>query len=137
MVEAVPIGDSYGVRFQARGHGGRADTIKSGTGGDSGMRPHELLEAALATCMAISARMAADDLGVAADDIRVVVNLDRTDTASVFRFEVQLPAHVTDAQAEVINGRVESSPVRRTLEAELRFGATKRARRTRLARPAG
>jgi uncharacterized OsmC-like protein len=38
-------------------HSGIADTFKLGTGGSAGLGPHELLEAALASCMIISARM--------------------------------------------------------------------------------
>ncbi|MFC6061039.1 OsmC family protein [Streptomyces ochraceiscleroticus] len=51
---AYPAGENEGL----------ADTCKAGVGGSAGPRPHELLEAALTTCMTITARMALVDLGV-------------------------------------------------------------------------
>jgi putative redox protein len=46
------------------------------------LRPHELLEASVATCMAISARMALADLGVPDGEVRVRVHLERERSAS-------------------------------------------------------
>src|SRR5690349_18655376 len=66
VVEATSLPAAWQVGFRAGGNEGRADTVKDGTGGSAGMRPHEPLEASLATCMTISARMALADLGVRA-----------------------------------------------------------------------
>jgi putative redox protein len=121
VVESQPLREAYGVQFRAREHEGRADTIKGGVGGNSGMRPHELLEAALASCMTITARMVADELGVSADGVRVFVELERAERTSTFRYELQLPANLSEEQIETMRARVANSPVRRTLSADLRF----------------
>jgi hypothetical protein len=72
--------------------------IESSTGfsvrvlGRTGMRPHELLEASLATCITISARMALADLGLAHGEtrVRVRVHLEREESATRLRYELAL-----------------------------------------------
>lgn len=120
MVEAVALPERWQVRYQAGGNEGLADTTKAGTGGSAGMRPHELLEASLATCMTISARMALADLGIADADVSVRVYLERGESATRFRYELSLdPA--ADVHRSAIMERVERSPVRSTLSKPLLF----------------
>ena len=54
-----------------------ANTLKDGIGGTNGFRPHDLLEAALAACMNITARMAAQKAGVALERVTTSVRLER------------------------------------------------------------
>jgi hypothetical protein len=42
MIEATALPAAWQVRFRAGDSEGRADTVKDGTGGSAGMRPHEL-----------------------------------------------------------------------------------------------
>lgn len=123
MIESRPLQDPYAVEYRAGTHVGRADTIKNGVGGTTGMRPHELLEAALASCMTITARMAADDLGICAEGIRVAVELERNEGTTVFHYRLELPDGLSEAEIGTFEARVGSSPVRRTLSAGLRFQA--------------
>src|SRR5947207_11706590 len=90
MVEATSLPAAWQVWFQAGDNTGRADTVKDGTGGSAGLRPHELLEASLATCMTISARMALADLGIPDGGVRVRVHLQREPSATRFRYELIL-----------------------------------------------
>jgi putative redox protein len=120
MIEATALPAAWQVRFLAGDHEGRADTVKDGTGGSAGMRPHELLEASLATCMAISARMALADLGVADGEVRVRVYLEREASATRFRYELTLDPALEPHRSAVM-ARVERSPVRATLSKQLLF----------------
>ncbi|PZG12744.1 OsmC family protein [Nonomuraea aridisoli] len=121
MVEARALTTPYQVRFRAGRNTGSADTVKNGVGGSTGPRPHELLEAALATCMTISARMALVDLGLPDTEARVVVTLDRREAVTRFRYELVLDPPVEEAQRQVVAERVRQSPVRRTLSRALEF----------------
>lgn len=47
-------------------------------GGNQGFRPHELLEAALATCMNIHLRMYAANHGIELGEVTTKVTLDRS-----------------------------------------------------------
>ena len=120
MVEATSLPPAWQVRFRAGGNEGRADTVKDGTGGSAGLRPHELLEASLATCMTISARMALADLGLPEGEVRVRVHLERERSATRFRYELILDPALEPYRTAVTE-RVERSPVRATLSQPLIF----------------
>ncbi|QIS20052.1 OsmC family protein [Nocardia terpenica] len=120
MVEATSISAPWQVRFRAGGNKGTADTRKNGVGGSAGMRPHELLEAALASCMTISARMALVEAGAPDAEVRVRVELDRADGTTTFRYELDLDPEYEHHRAAVME-RVERSPVRTTLSKQLTF----------------
>jgi putative redox protein len=122
MVEATALPAAWQVKFRAGDNEGLADTVKNGTGGTSGMRPHELLEAALATCMTISARMALADLGLAHGEasVRVRVHLEREESATRFVYELALDPALEPHRPAVME-RMERSPVRATLTKQLIF----------------
>ncbi|MDQ0378042.1 OsmC family protein [Amycolatopsis thermophila] len=107
------------MRYRAGANGGIADTFKDGTGGSAGLRPHELLEAALATCMTISARMAAADLGLDHGEVSVRVHLEREESATRFRYELALDP--VEPHRPTVMERIERSPVRATLSKQLIF----------------
>jgi putative redox protein len=120
MVEAVALPAPWQVRLQADGNTSIADTLKSGVGGSAGMRPHELLEASLAACMTISARMALADLDITGAEVAVRVNLEREESVTRFRYELLLPPEL-EPHRPAIAHRIESSPVRTTLSRPLAF----------------
>ncbi|MBO2461480.1 OsmC family protein [Actinomadura violacea] len=120
MVEAMALPIPWQVRFHAGDNEGVADTLKADTGGSTGMRPHELLEASLAACMTISARMALADLGITAADVGVRVHLEREESATRFRYELVLASEL-EAHRAVIAERIARSPVLSTLSKPLVF----------------
>ncbi|GAA2803888.1 OsmC family protein [Kribbella solani] len=121
MVEAVALTEPWQVRFRASGNEGVADTRKNGVGGTAGLRPHELLEAAFASCLTISARMYLTELGID-DHVTVSVDLGREETVTRFRYQVELgPA--AEAHRDAVLARLEASPVRKTLTKTLVFEA--------------
>lgn len=110
----------YQVRFRAGENEGIADTLKGGIGGSAGMRPHELLEASVASCMTISARMALADLGVTEAKVEVRVYLEREESTTRFRYELALDPEL-EAHRSAVVARIECSPVRSTLSKQLLF----------------
>ncbi|WP_028924882.1 OsmC family protein [Pseudonocardia acaciae] len=121
MVEASALPTPYQVRFRAGPNSGTADTLKNGVGGHAGPRPHELLEAALASCMTITARMALERMGVSGVEVNVEVELERTEEASTFRYRLTLDPPQDDARYDEVVASIERSPVRRTLSKPLLF----------------
>jgi putative redox protein len=120
MIEATALSTPWQVRFQAGENEGLTDTLKGGIGGSAGMRPHELLEASLATCMTISARMALADLGVTGAEVSVRVHLERGETTTRFWYELTLDPAL-ETHRSVVMERIECSPVRSTLTKQLIF----------------
>jgi putative redox protein len=120
MIEATALPEPWQVRFRAGANEGRADTVKDGKGGSAGMRPHELLEASLATCLAISAQMALAELGIADGEVGVRVSVEREESVTRFRYQLTLDPALEDHRPAVIE-RIERSPVRATLSRQLIF----------------
>jgi putative redox protein len=81
----------------------RADTMKGSVGSFDGFRPHELLEAAVAACMNISARLKADAMGLGPVDLATEVSLDRSRAGwAVFRCRVRVGGALTQDQRAAI-----------------------------------
>ena len=119
-VAAKVLSPRWQVRYTAGNHSAVADTHKQGVGGTAGLRPHELLEAALATCMTITVRMALAERGLPDDEVSVSVEVVREPAATTFRYELALPTAL-EPEREFLRGRLEHSPVRTTLSQPIRF----------------
>jgi putative redox protein len=120
VVEANSLPTPWQVEFRAGSHRGRADTVKNGVGGTDGLRPHELLDAAFASCLTISAGMALADLGCPDSDVTVHLMLDRGESTTRFRYRVDLGPEAEPYRQAVMD-RLLCSPVRATLSRELTF----------------
>ncbi|MFM9894951.1 OsmC family protein [Achromobacter xylosoxidans] len=115
MVTANRVGPSYGVEIGNGQSLVRSDTRKLGAGGDTGMRPHELLESALAACICMSIDMAAQRAAMALPALTVTVALERLDQESGFDVSLRFAAPLSDAQRALAREAVAASPVARTL----------------------
>ncbi|MFY3630685.1 OsmC family protein [Achromobacter xylosoxidans] len=115
MVTANRVGPSYGVEIGNGQSLARSDTRKLGAGGDTGMRPHELLESALAACICMSIDMAAQRAAMALPALTVTVALERLDHESGFDVSLRFAATLSDAQRALAREAVAASPVARTL----------------------
>lgn len=99
-----------------------ADTTFEKGGKDRGFRPHELLEAALASCMNMAVRMRAAQYGIPLSrlSVKVALNRENADEAT-FEYQIELPENLTDNQKELLLTASENCPVRRTLSMPLCF----------------
>jgi putative redox protein len=99
-----------------------ANTLKDGVGGTDGFRPHDLLEAALAACMNITARMAAEKAGVVLDGVTTRVRLNREGDGPVtFQCSLSMPEELSEDARIAIAQAVANCPVRRTLARGTQF----------------
>ena len=102
-----------------------ADTTPPAGRGD-GVRPHQLLEAAVAGCMAITLRMIADERGIALQSADVTVEIDRSHAEeTVFRTTIELKGALSDAERSLLMKAVRLCPVRKTLSKRLSFVETR------------
>jgi putative redox protein len=93
-----------------------ADTHKLGRGGDGGLRPHQLLEAALATCMNISVRLEAQGLGAGPVEVRTAVQLDRSRPGeAAYHFRFRIDGDLTAPQREALEATARSCLLGQTL----------------------
>lgn len=121
MVTATRLGKPYCVEI-GNGRGVvRSDTHKSGKGGDAGMRPHELLESALAACVCMSIDMAAERAGMTLPSCTVDVAIDRLDRETGFDIALRFAAPLSHAQQALVHDATQASPVARTLGKPVRI----------------
>jgi uncharacterized OsmC-like protein len=97
-----------------------ADTVKGGAGSLDGFRPHELLEAAVASCMNIGVRLRADDLGCGPIEVATEVSLDRSQPArATFRCRVRVDGSVSDETRALLEQAAFDCAVGQTLRREI------------------
>jgi putative redox protein len=123
MIRAISEELRYLNKFSNGKGTGFADISEEQGGTGISFRPHDLLEAALATCINITVRIYAEKHGLQLEDVTTVVTLDHGSTGeSVFRYEVALRgSSLTGEQRSKLLEIAKGCLVRRTLSRPIRF----------------
>jgi putative redox protein len=90
-------------------------------GTDEGPAPHELLPAALASCIATMIAMYAERHGWDVGDARVEVEYEPDPTPRRVEIEIHLPDSLSEDQVRRLERVAETCPLRRALEAGFEF----------------
>ena len=90
-------------------------------GTDEGPAPHELLPAALASCIATMVAMYAQKRGWEIGDASVDVSYDSEASPRRFEIQLNLPAELSSEQLRRLERVAETCPLRRALEAGFTF----------------
>lgn len=97
-----------------------ADTTAEKGGSGTGIRPHELLESSLASCLNMTVRMVAERDEVPVESVTVTVVLDRDADRANFRYAIDVDG--VDAETEsALQDAVETCSVHETLTTDLQF----------------
>ena len=122
MISATSETPRYRTRFSNGAQEAFADNTPDKGGGGAGFRPHELLEAALACCINMSVRMAADKHAIPLDAVTTRVRLERGAEGVLFHTEIELHGDsLTPEQRARLVAAAKACPVRRTLSGSIRF----------------
>lgn len=124
MIVSTSESPHYRTKFSNGTNDGVADTAAEKGGNDSGFRPHDLLEAALATCVNMAVRMYGDNHGIPLSGVTTRVKLDRNATEAVFRYEVEFAGDLKVEHTEKLLQAANACPVRRTLSRTIVFEST-------------
>lgn len=122
MITADSGAKPYMTSFSNGEHTACADNTVEKGGGGAGFRPHELLEAALASCMNMWLRMYADNHRLPLERVVTKVQLNRAkpDEPS-FEYEIALDGPLTVEQRGKLRDISHTCPVRKTLAGTLSF----------------
>jgi putative redox protein len=90
-------------------------------GTDTGPAPHELLPAALASCVAVTIRMYARTKGWTLGELSVDVDYDNRSTPRRCDVTIHLPDGLSHEQVRRLMRAAETCPVRRSIEAGMVF----------------
>jgi putative redox protein len=125
MIKSASDNARFRVRFSNGTESGRADATADKGGSGEGFRPHELLEAALASCMSMSVQMYAQRHALPLEQVAVEVVLDRSRVGqTVFGYSLTLGGPLSDEQREQLLQVAEACPVRTTLSKAIGFELT-------------
>lgn len=120
MIRSSTRDTSLRVGFSNGEHSGVADVPRERGGEGSGFGPHELLEAALATCMTITAKKSATENGIPLESAVAVVRIDRRVPGEVgFDYSLELVGPISDVQKARLESDVANCPVARTLSGKV------------------
>ena len=122
-ITATLDGAPYTTILSSRGLETIADEPGDHGGADKGMRPHELLLGALASCTAITVRMYADRKQWDTGAITITATMERTQEGRNVETRIQLELHTANTlppeQQERLLQIAGACPVHRTLESPI------------------
>ncbi len=120
MIRSHSLGVPHRVVFSNGEHAADADLPAAKGGAGSGFGPHDLLEAALATCMTITVEMYAAKHGIPLESAAAQVRLDRNDPDAVaLIYSLTFEGPLSEDQRESLRVAASKCPVRRTLMGRL------------------
>ena len=124
MTKASIATTKYQVRLENGRHVFGADEPVEQGGLDSAPTPDELLEAALASCTAITLRMYADRKQWPVESIDVEVALERTDGKTVFSRNIHLKGKLDQEQKDRLLQIAKLCPVSKTLTGSIEVNSS-------------
>jgi putative redox protein len=123
MTTASIASTHYSVKLQDGRHEFSADEPKDIGGGDTGPAPDELLEAALASCTAITLRMYADRKNWPVAEIDVTVSVERIENKTVFTRSIQINGGIDEIQRQRLLEIAKACPVSKSLLGEIEINS--------------
>lgn len=105
-------------RIRIRGHSLVADASEAAGGGDTGPSPHDLYDAALGACKAITVLAYARRKGIAVEEIETeIVRDDSEERAGVYRLAatMRVSGELTDAQVSDLERVAAKCPVHKLM----------------------
>ncbi len=101
-----------------RGHALMTDASQAEGGDDAGPSPHDLYDAALGACKAITVMWYARKKGIPVDDIQTLIERDDSgERSGVYRLSARLKIHgeLSDAQLQELQAVAEKCPVHKLM----------------------
>ncbi len=99
----------------------QSDTTPDKGGKENGIRPHDILATAYASCLNMSVRMACDKKQIPVDSVTSRVELIREGSKTIFKYQVNFDGQIPENIRQEILAVIENCPVRRTLSKPIEF----------------
>jgi putative redox protein len=113
---------NYKTKFSNGELSAFSDTTIDKGGNNSGFRPHELLEAAVASCMNMHIRMFAENYNIDVSEVKTEVSLNRKEPKSaVFEYKIEVDGKLSELERGKLLQIVQSCSVKKTLSKRINF----------------
>lgn len=125
MATATSTGTPYVTEISSGGFDFIADTTWQGLGGTAAPSPHDLLDASLAACIAMTVRIAADARGTKLERVSVeVTNVDEDPESSSFSCAVTLEGDLSEKERAGLLRVAHHCPISKLLTKTIAIGIT-------------
>ena len=123
MVTVTATGEDFSCLVSDGIHQMQADTIAEKGGKNAGFRPHDLLAAALGSCLAIQLQMYASRHRIRLGQVSVKVEIDRSvPDRTIFKKEILIEGDdLSDSDRKRLHAVSKTCPVQNTLSKQLEF----------------
>ncbi len=116
MITCESQSPDFAMRISDGVHEALSDTTADHGGSATGFRPHDLLEAALGSCIGIIVRMFAKRHAIPLESVAVTVTLNRDNPEeALFEYALELRGDLTQGQRAKLHRAAKSCPVHKTL----------------------
>jgi putative redox protein len=121
MVTCKSNKNEYGCITEIGGFSIQSDTTADKGGNENGIRPHDILATAFASCLNLSVRIACNKKNISIENVTTRVGLVREESKTIFTYQLEFDDLIpTDIKNKIIK-LVENCPVRRTLSKPIEF----------------
>jgi len=121
MVECISAKENYVCKTQIGNHAIQSDTTPDKGGKGNGIRPHDILASAFASCLNISVRMACEKLNVPFEKITTKIELIRKEDETVFTYKIDFHQQLAEETKNRVLEAAQMCAVRKTLSKKLSF----------------
>ena len=121
MVECKSVVDKYCCSTDFGRFSIQSDTTSEKGGNENGIRPHDILATAFASCLNMSVRMACERKNISMNNITTRVDLNREDSRTIFTYQIEFSDQISIESKNEILKMVENCPVRKTLSKPIDF----------------
>ena len=121
MIECTSEKAKYCCKTEIGGFTIQSDATADKGGQENGIRPHDILATAYASCLNMSVRMACDKKQISIDSVTSKVGLIREDSKTIFTYQIDFSNQVSDDIKQEILKMIENCPVRKTLLKPIEF----------------
>jgi putative redox protein len=99
----------------------QSNTTSDKGGFENGIRPHDILATAFASCLNMTVRMICDRKNIPMENVTTRVELIREDSRTLFTYQIEFSDHISIESKNEILKLVENCPVRKTLSKPIEF----------------
>ncbi len=122
MITSTSMPEKFQVKFTDGKHEGLADAPVEMGGKAEGFKPPLLLEAALAACVNVVLRLAAEKRGIPLDGVEIKVSMNQENKGeTVFEYHVDMKGSLSTEQRETLMHAVAGCPVKKILSGAISF----------------
>ena len=123
MAIATSTDSAYVTQISSGGFDFTSDTTWADRGGETAPAPHDLLDASLAACIAMTVRIAADARKTALDRVTVeVINDDENPASSSFHCTVTLEGDLSEKERAGLLRVAHACPISKLLSKTIEIG---------------